>query len=287
MTWGPGRLDVFFPGTQFSVWDRWYDGAWHWTNLNGYTGVALAPATSFSYPGAIDLGERDISGRLRVNNYEGSWQGWPDCMGGQLVGEPSEVFWPTSQHAYVEQTDRQLWQWINNFPGLCGSWRPLGGVLSAPPAAVGVSGDEVAFVRGADLGLWYWSATTGWHGAGGKLAGKPAALAAGNGAPVAFVEGLDSALWMYSTGTGTWEKIGGRILGTPTAVASAGAVPVDVFVEGVDYHVWHASSSGNGWQWEDLGGQLNASPSVASWSAGRFDLFARFSDGSLWHRFHP
>jgi hypothetical protein len=280
---------VFFPTTDFISWDRWYDGAWHWTNLGRLSGTALGPAAELSVPGAIDVGQSDISGRLRVNTYDtGAWRGWPDCMGGQVVGEPSAVLWPSSQHVYLEQTDRQLWQWVNNFPGLCGGWLALGGVLAAPPAAIRTgTGEDTVFVRGTDLGLWYWSSLTGWHGAGGKLAAKPAALSPGNGPPVAFVEGLDSALWMYSTSTGSWEKIGGRILGTPSAVASAGAVPVDVFVEGVDHHVWHATSGGSGWQWEDLGGQLNASPSVVAWSAGRFDLFARMTDGALWHRFHP
>ena len=43
--------------------------------------------------------------------------------------------------------------------------------------------------------------------------------------------------------------------------------------------------------WNDLGGSFNAGPSVASWSAGRLDVFARAGqsmlhrayDGSKWH----
>jgi hypothetical protein len=102
----------------------------------------------------------------------------------------------------------------------------------------------------------------------------------------AFVEGLDGALWHYATGSGSWEKVGGQIIGTPSAVAASGAVPLDVFVHGTDHAVWHATSNGAGWHWENLGGQLTADPSVVSWAGGRFDLFARMRDGALWHRFY-
>ncbi len=40
-----------------------------------------------------------------------------------------------------------------------------------------------------------------------------------------------------------------------------------------------------GWsQWEDLGGQLSASPTVASFDRQRLDVFVRGSDGHLWQR---
>jgi len=289
-TWGPGRLDAFVRGTDSLVWDRWYDnGTWYWTNLGGYTTGDPAPAASLLAPGSIAVAEADFGRTLSVDTYNGSWRGWVHCIGGVLAAEPSAVFAsPTSQDVYVEGTDRQLWHWFNNGPGVCGGWQPIGGVLSSAPAAVhGGSGEDVVFVRGADLGLWYWSSLTGWHAAGGKIAGKPAALSAGNGPPDAFVQGLDGALWRYATTTGTWQDIGGRIIGPPSAVASAGALPLDVFVEGVDHAVWHASSSnGSSWQWEALGGSISGPPSAVSWAGGRFDLFARMTDGALWHRFY-
>ena len=284
VSWGVGRLDVFVRGTDDAIWDRWYDNnTWQWTNLGGFTTTDPSAAASSSSPGSgmIHVAERDVSQSLSVATYTGSWNGWVHCIGGQLAAEPADVSSGSNQQVFVEGTDHQLWHWSASGVNGCGGWQPLGGVVSAAPAAV--AGD--VFVRGADLHLWYWSAASGWLDAGGKLAGKPAA-ASGGGPPDAFVEGLDGALWHYSAGSGTWEKVGSRIIGTPSAVATNGAAQLDVFVEGTDRAVWHATSSGAGWQWEDLGGQVTAAPSVASWAAGRFDLFARMGDGALWHRFY-
>jgi hypothetical protein len=39
-----------------------------------------------------------------------------------------------------------------------------------------------------------------------------------------------------------------------------------------------------GWSaWESLGGVVSSAPSAASWSSGRLDIFARGTDGALWH----
>jgi outer membrane protein assembly factor BamB len=278
--WGSNRLDVFVRGTDASLWDSWYDGTWHWTNLGGYPQADPGPATAPSAPGQIDLFIRGFSGGLYYDGFRNdAWSGWVDEMG-QIISAPSAVkLGPNDVEAFAEGADRQLWSWSSG-----SGWQARGGILADGPAAVQVQTNEVdAFVEGTDRALWYWSSLSGWHRAGGVLAAKPGVGSAGPAPADAFVEGADAALWHFSVANG-WEKIGGRIIGTPSPV-TVGGLTRDVFVEGADHHVWRASSHGVGWGWEDLGGQLTDAPSAVSWAAGRFDVFARMADGAPWHRF--
>jgi hypothetical protein len=263
-------------------------------SVNNHSSSDLGAAGNPAVPGVIDLYARSVDsshGLIALRFGISSSGGWT-APTGELAAEPSGVLWSSSDDAYAEGTDGQLWRWQRNPSLPAGAWTPLGGHLSAAPAAIGSSGSSGqswVFVRGTDKALWYWSSTDGWHDAGGQLASKPSPAIVGHSLPDVFVEGTDGALWRYSLETNRWQDVGGHIVGTPSAVAQPGLLsigyPYDVFVEGTDHAVWHASYDGSSWSWESLGGYIVEPPSAVSWGRGRFDVFARGGDNALWHRY--
>jgi hypothetical protein len=61
---------------------------------------------------------------------------------------------------------------------------------------------------------------------------------------------------------------------------------IDVFVRGTDAAVWWKHWNGSAWStWTSLGGRLapGTGPAVASWGAGRLDVFVTGTDNQLWH----
>ncbi len=70
----------------------------------------------------------------------------------------------------------------------------------------------------------------------------------------------------YATAIFGWYNSALVFNGFPQEILATGATPV-----------W-----GN---WEPLAGSIVGGPDVASWSAGRLDVFARGTDNQLWHRF--
>jgi hypothetical protein len=106
--------------------------------------------------------------------------------------------------------------------------------------------EAVAFVEGADVGLWSWSTVSGWHPLGGRLASKPAVTfnPQPSGHLDAYVEGADQALWHWAGIDGSWESLGGRIASAPSAQVYGGRYLSNfVMVQGVDGGVWLASST--------------------------------------------
>jgi hypothetical protein len=310
-SWGPNEIDVFWAyptAVMDSNSERVFDTSWSgsgWAQTvmpsTGYTQNEPSAATDFAFPGEIDEFNRGVASNHGLNwAYfdAGQWHGGggsDGCIGGSMLAEPSGVLYGYTvsgtpyftDEAYVEGADHQLWQWWRNGSlDVCGSWHLLKGLLSAAPAAIHIdsNSEDVVFVRGQDGALWYWSSVSGWKEAGGQIVGKPAVSMAGGNGPYAFVQGIDGALWEYSR-AGGWSKIGGLLYGVPAPVTSQSTLPLDVFVEGRDHGVWHASSAdGLTWHWENLRGYVTSSPTAVSWGAGRLDVFARGRDNALWHR---
>jgi murein DD-endopeptidase MepM/ murein hydrolase activator NlpD len=173
------------------------------------------------------------------------------------------------------------------------SWEPLGGVLSASPAAATTAvGRLNVFIRGSDLQLWQRSyGPTGWSSwqpLGGILDSQPTAVSQGNGKIDVFIRGTDQQLWHRAFDGSRWlgwEPLGG-ILGSAPAAVSRGPGRLDVFVRGTDDQLWHLWFDRGSWgQWEALGGVINAAPNAVSRGSGIIDVFVRGSEGGLWHRF--
>jgi CHAP domain len=102
-----------------------------------------------------------------------------------------------------------------------------------------------------------------------------------SGTTVAALGGDPVVGWLRD---GSWQSLGGAIVGKPAAASSG---PGQVTVVGVarDHSLWTRSLVGGGWSgWSSLGGYTDAGPTLASWRAGRLDLFVRGADHALWHR---
>lgn len=83
---------------------------------------------------------------------------------------------------------------------------------------------------------------------------------------------------------GTWQSLGGGIIGKPAAAAD-GTGRVAAVVVAPDHSLWTRSLSGGHWSaWTGLGGYTSSDPALASWGPGRLDLFVRGADNALWHR---
>ena len=81
----------------------------------------------------------------------------------------------------------------------------------------------------------------------------------------------------------------GDVRSSPDAAAVRGQEPVDVVVRGSDDAFWWTHWDGSSWSpWAPLGAPppgASGDPTIASWSAGRLDVFVRGNDGKLWQTF--
>ncbi len=147
----------------------------------------------------------------------------------------------------------------------------------------GASSQEMwLFAEGHDGALWYgiWQPlSTGWSqkwiSLGGSLTSSPCAVSRSSGVMDVYVRGTDGAVWERSYYGGAWHgwvTIGGALAtGTGPAAAVWGTnfapqpAGEGVFVEGTTgamyQKTWTAASGWSGWQ--NLGGQLKSSPTVA------------------------
>jgi hypothetical protein len=101
-------------------------------------------------------------------------------------------------------------------------------------------------------------------------------------APHAFVVGTDGALYQAPPG-GFLARVGGSGLRQePVAVTRMANGNLTVFARGTD-DVLYASSASDWSSWVPLGSGLAGSPEAILDAAGRVQVFARGSDGAMWH----
>jgi hypothetical protein len=110
-----------------------------------------------------------------------------------------------------------------------------------------------------------------------------------------FIRGGDNYLYLKITPDGIhWPSestsLGGSMTSSPAATVRD-TNKVTVFARGSDGAVWYKDGLQTGlttaWgNWVSIGGQIpfGTSPSVCSWGGGRLDVFARGTDGALWHK---
>jgi hypothetical protein len=99
-------------------------------------------------------------------------------------------------------------------------------------------------------------------------------------------QGIIWSAW-YSLGTATFTS-------RPAVVRNSG-VPLELFAIGSDgqlRHQWQTPGQGTGWSnWYQAGaapaGGWQGSPAVTSNPDGRLEVFARSSDGAVWHAWQP
>ncbi|WP_345336890.1 protein kinase domain-containing protein, partial [Actinomadura viridis] len=195
-----------------------------------------------------------------------------------------------------------------------------------PAAHSSADGRIEVFVRGVDGHLWHvWQVArngrwSNWDDMSGYrllpndgplvVAGDPAAHDSADGRIEVFVRGVDGHLWhiWQVARNGRWsnwdDMSGYRLLpndgplvvaGDPAAHDSADG-RIEVFVRGVDGHLWHVwQVARNGYwsNWHNLsrhrlkanGGLLEVAgdPAAHSSADGRIEVFVRGADGHLWH----
>ena len=269
------------------------------------SGLALSPAAAFGFgPSTTTFAQSQI--HLAVRGDDGAlWHAWYDgttwqweSIHGLPTSDASIVVSPTGQlDVFVRGKENALWHKISS--GGWGAWGKVGGLLAGEPAAVSSSpGTMDVFMQGADGALWdsHFDVTgQRWINLGGHLAGAPVAVSSATGTADAFVRGTDNMVWhasvIGSTATAQrWEQVGGPILEDPSALSNTtgtetASAQFDVFAEGTDHALWHASKTGvNPWAWENLGGQLSARPWAAESGTTRLrpTAFVEGADHRLW-----
>ena len=229
------------------------------------------------------------------------WSNQWTSLGGGLSSSPCAVSRSSGvMDVYVRGNDGAVWLRACH-SGTWDNWYNLGGLVApgTAPAASGWSGREDVFAKGMD-GIMYqktWTPASGWGSwtrVGGQLTSSPAAVSRGTGLIEVHARGTDAADWYTSYYNGAWHpwiSLGGQIAsGTGPA---AGAWDVNsfaphppgegVFVAGTDgamyQKIWTAASGWSGWQ--NLGGQLKSSPTVAM-QGHAIEILVRWSNDYIY-----
>jgi len=229
------------------LWDTYTDG-WHGNvhiTIGGTMGdITIAPAAPifFCWHSFID----DI--------YEDwllcRWSGWED-LGGIITSGVGVSSWGSGRlDCFVKGQDNHMWhKW---YSGSWSGWEDLGGIIDGTPAAVSWGSGRIdCFARGMDNHMWhksYSGSWSGWEDLGGIITDGPAAAAWATNRSDTFAKGADNALW-YKWRDATvvhnhagvwsrWQSLGGIIDDQPGAV-SWGPGRIDVFVRGMNNHMWH------------------------------------------------
>ena len=279
---GALRINLFVRRADGNLWERYWDGtSWTWSD----TGKAVFGAVAVLVRGDIeDVAANDVRINLFVQGadrrlWNRSWNGstwtWTDT-GKEVDGEPlviarGDLGSPSNArlraNVFVRGADGNLWEyaWDGSW-----SWTDTGKAVSGNPVAVvhgdmeGVEADDVRihlFVRGADHRLWerYWNGSTwSWTDTGMEVSDDPVALVRGS--------------------TGSPRRAGVRM---------------NVFVRGMDGHLWERHWNGSSWTWIDTGrgvrGRVVAltrgNRRGASDAEVRINVFAQGTDGNLWERY--
>jgi acid phosphatase type 7 len=216
-----------------------------------------------------------------------------DIYGGGSKGAPDAAASSAgTERVVIRGLDDAGWL-LDVSGGTSSGWRSLGGGTNADPgsAARTPTRDDV-YIRGFDNALWHTSVTggvqAGWGSIGGGLGSGPDAAIRAQYIDI-FVAGTDGSLYhIYSPDGGNtyggWDALGGGMSSDPGAVGWGGN-RVDVFIRGLDLHLWHKAWTGTAWSgWEDQGGILGSGPDAASCSFGHLDVFALGSDGTLYRK---
>ncbi|QKW32709.1 serine/threonine protein kinase [Actinomadura sp. NAK00032] len=318
---------------------------------NGLLPEAGDPAAHSAADGRIEVFMRDADDRVRhvwQVARDGGWSNWDDMSGYRFDASdgPLEVAGDPAAHnaadgrieLFVRGTDGHMWHaWQVARDGNWSNWDDMSGYRTlASDGPLEVAGDPTAhssadgrievFVRGADGRLWHaWQVArdgnwSNWQDLGQHrplpdgdvltVAGDPAAHASADGRIEVFVRGVDSHLWhlwqvVRDGDWSDWQDLSrhrplpdGDVLtvaGDPAAHNAADG-RIEVFVRGVDGHLWHVwqvARDGNWSNWEDLsrhrplpdGDLLTVAGDPAAHNAadGRIEVFVRGADGHLWH----
>lgn len=251
-----GRLDVFYRGSDGSVWDG--------TTINGTTthaslGGLLAPGTSPAAvswgPNRMDVFVDGVDNQLYHDAWSGKgWSGWQG-LGGLLSSSPTVSSWaPGRLDVFIAGVDDVVYHAF--YAGQWYGWQYMGGLVApgTAPAAASWGPNRIdLFLTGVDHQLWHtWWDGTSWYttyqAMGGILTSSPAVAAWGPGRLDIFAAGTDYGLYhlWWSGAWGGWEAHGGVLDSAPGAT-SEGPGTLEVVVRGVDSGTWLTTFGATGW----------------------------------------
>lgn len=214
-------------------------------------------------------------------------------IGGEFLGKPGVTrSSETGVHIFVQGLDNNLWQtWTNGsgwYPWQDVSWFGGGSISSGPGAVTESNGTVAAAAKLPDneVGVWDYPPAGPWGFqtiGGGTILGEPS-ISLGH----VFVRGLDGNLWQkWWTGSAwtPWQNLsavlGGPIASSPAAV-SAATNQLTVVARLANNHVGVWSWTGSQWIWQQLEGEIQGDPAIASGQTGGVNVFAQGLDGNLW-----
>jgi hypothetical protein len=262
---GSGWTQFFVVGSDHALWYRAYNQL-TWKSLGGY--VTADPASVSQTAGVTDVFVRGIDGALwskYTTDGGTTWTAWSKLNAQLKAG--------TGPTAYA---------WGN---------QRLGVFVTGMSSTV------------SQIYVDKWGVHS--ENIGGTASSSPAATSYEPGRIDVFVRGPYNALWQrtYTEGTGNnwgaWTSLGGTILAgtgpTATSYKSGATVRIDVFVIGMNKHVWWDKWNGVVWSnWDaptythgDLQGQATSSPGAMTFPVGNTVwVFVRGIDYQLWDRSH-
>jgi hypothetical protein len=231
-----------------------------WTPLGGKIAgppaVVAAPnadGTTAASPLFIATGTNK---ELFIRSTTANWQviGTAKC-----IGSPAAVVTGTSTLTVTvacRGTNNALWDssatWSGTGLPTFGSFKSLGGVLSAGPAVAPVGGTLTFFVRGTNGHIYTRTLTASYAATPWVCTGQPAA-AQGSSSDTFFACAAGGHLFEAVNGGSGWSpavSLGGSILGGPAA-APTSEVP-ELFAEGTNHAIWERTPSG----WSTIGGSV-------------------------------
>ncbi len=272
--------------------------SWHFGNLGGST--IGDPDIASDQPIRLNVFAQAADQSLHQKWWTGSswmpWQNVSAITGGKIASGPGAVSWGPGRFDIVARmSDGSVGHWW--YDGLWYFDNLGGNIIGAPDIASDRAGGLNVFAQGADENLyqkwWTGSGWTPWQNVsaiiGGKIASAPGAVSWSEGRfdVAARMPGGTLGHFWYQGGSWHFGNLGGSIVGSPD-IASDQPGRVNIFARGIDDNLYQKWWGGISWsEWENLsaagGSKIASGPGAVSWAAGRFDVVARLSDGSIGH----
>jgi hypothetical protein len=246
------------------------------------------------YGNYVDVQHTDRSGNVRYARYAHlssvSVGNGTTVLQGQKIGVEGDTGYtyvsqqqPCSVHLHFRLTSTQSCADAN-----CAVVpEPMSGQTGFVNGQIWTS-DNVACVVGS--GQW-----SSWAALGGPWASAPSAASWGCGRVDVFLLGTDNAIWQRWWDGSTWNVAyhGGPFTSAP-AVVAPDFNRLYVFARGTDGALYYKWYDGMQWQptgtWQGLGGTLKSEsaltggPSAASWGSNYVDVYVRWTDNTLRHK---
>jgi hypothetical protein len=301
---GAGIFTLDYGGGASELWSALasrFGGPGYFTPANGYSSVLV------NQDGRLEAFYRQTDGTT-VHSWQPSWGTWYTLASGPTMQAAPVAGLNTDgrAEAFAAGSDGVVYHtWQPTWP----AWTPVAALPSGvtfagqPALTRNLDGRLEVFARGSDGAYWHASQLSaggwsGWSSLGGSFSSDPSAIpnsgdghlevfgTATSGQVMHSFQGIIWSAW-YSLGTATFTS-------RPAVVRNSGG-PLELFAIGSDgqlRHQWQTPGQGTGWSnWYQAGaapaGGWQGSPAVTINPDGRLEVFARSSDGAVWHAWQP